>query len=65
MPRVDTYRRLALIRGVTPLLLSPDITTREGITEETKEFMRISGNKSGTVIVFSSISAGQNMLFTD
>jgi hypothetical protein len=34
MPRVDTYRRLALIRGVTPLLLSPDITTREGITEE-------------------------------
>ena len=33
--------------------------------EKTKEFMRISGNNSGTVIVFSSISAEHNMLFTD
>ena len=64
-PRVDTYRRLALIRGVTPLLLPPDITTREEMIEKTKEFMRTSGNNSGTVIVFSSISAEHNMLFTD
>lgn len=64
-PRVDTYRRLALIRGVTPLLLPPDITTREEMIEKTKEFIRISSNTSGTIIVFSSISAEHNMLFTD
>jgi len=64
-PRADTYRRLALIRGVTPLLLSPDVTTREGMIEKAKERLRLPGHPRGTVIVFSSVSAEYNMLFTD
>jgi len=64
-PRIDTYQRLALIRGVTPLLLPPGITTREGMIERTKKFMRAARGQGRTVIVFSSVSAEHNMLFTD
>jgi pyruvate kinase len=64
-PRVATYQRLALIRGVTPLLLSADVTTREGMIEATKARMRATGSQQKTVIVFSSISAQHNMLFTE
>lgn len=63
--RVATYQRLALIRGVTPLLLPPDITTREGMIEATKTLMHAAGSHDVTVIVFSSISARHNMLFTE
>lgn len=63
-PRLDTYRRLALIRGVTPILLPPGITTREDMIEKTKDRIRRSGHQHGTVIVFSSVSAEHNMLFT-
>jgi len=64
-PRIDTYQRLALLRGVTPLLLPADVTTREGMIEATKARMRAAGNHEVTVIVFSSISAQHNMLFTE
>jgi pyruvate kinase len=64
-PRIDTYRRLALIRGVTPLLLSPHITTREEMIAKAKERLQTASGRSRTVIVFSSVSAEHNMLFTD
>ena len=64
-PRVDTYRRLTLLRGVTPLLLPAQISTREEMIEKTKAVLRLSFPKAGTAIVFSSISAQHNMLFTD
>lgn len=64
-PRVDTYRRLALIRGITPLLLPPGTTTRAEMIEKTKEHMRTVGSPARTVMVFSSVSAEQNLLFTD
>lgn len=64
-PRVETYRRLSLIRGVTPLLLPPDITTREEMIATAKERIRDVNSLARTVIVFSSVSAEHNMLFTD
>lgn len=64
-PRIVTYRQLALIRGVTPLLLPQDVTSREEMIEKTKALMRTSGGQGKAVIVFSSISAEQNLLSTD
>ncbi|NOT53950.1 MAG: pyruvate kinase [Deltaproteobacteria bacterium] len=63
--RLDTYRRLALVRGVTPLLLPTDITTREGMIEKTKAVMREHGLQGKKVIIMSSISAEQNLLATE
>ncbi len=63
--RLDTYRRLALLRGVTPLLLPADITTREGMLEKTKAVMRDHGLHGKKVIIMSSISAEQNLLATE
>lgn len=64
-PRINTYRQLALIRGVTPILLPREVTSREKMIEQTKALMRTSGGQGKAVIVFSSISAGQNLLSTD
>jgi pyruvate kinase len=64
-PRVATYQRLALIRGVTPLLLPSHVTTREEMIDATKVLMRAAGSYEDTVIVFSSISAQHNLLFTE
>lgn len=61
----DTYRRLALVRGVTPLLLPAAITTREAMIEKTKEVMRASGLQGKKIIIMSSTSAEQNLLATD
>jgi pyruvate kinase len=61
----DTYRRLALVRGVTPLLLPPEITTREAMIEKTKEIMRAYGLQGKKVVIMSSISTEQNLLATD
>jgi pyruvate kinase len=64
-PRIDTYRRLALIRGVTPLLLHPNVTTREEMIAKAKERLQALLGQTRTVMVFSSVSAEHNMLFTD
>ena len=61
----DTYRRLALVRGVTPLLLPAEITTREAMVEKTKEVMRDYELHGKKVIIMSSISAEQYLLATD
>ena len=63
--RVETYHRLALIRGVTPFLLPTDITTREAMIEKTKEVMCDHGLRGKKVVIISSISAEQNLLETD
>lgn len=63
--RLDTYRRLALVRGVTPLLLPADIITREEMIEKTKAVMRDYGLRGKKVIIMSSISAEQNLLATE
>ncbi len=63
--RVETYRRLALVRGVTPLLLPTDITTREAMIEKTKEVMRDHGLHGKKVVIISSLSPEQNLLETD
>jgi pyruvate kinase len=64
-PRRDTYHRLALVRGVTPLLLPSEITTREAMIEKAKQIMRGYGLQGKKVLIMSSISAEQNLLATD
>jgi pyruvate kinase len=61
----DTYRRLALVRGVTPLLLPTEIMTREAMIEKTKQIMRTYGLQGKKVVIMSSISTEQNLLATD
>ncbi len=61
----DTYRRLTLVRGVTPLLLPTEVSTREAMVEKTKEVMRDYGLRGKKVLIMSSISAEQNLLATD
>jgi len=63
--RSETYQRIALIRGVSPLLLSPDVTTREAMIEKAKERMRAYGLQGKRIVIVSSISAEQNLLATD
>jgi pyruvate kinase len=64
-PRRDTYHRLALVRGVTPLLLPAAITTTEAMIDKAKEIMRDYGLRGKKVLIMSSISAEQNLLATD
>ncbi|MGE0824763.1 MAG: pyruvate kinase [Candidatus Binatia bacterium] len=63
--RLDTYRRLALVRGVTAVLLPADTDTREAMIEKTKDLMRAYGFTGKKVVIVSSISAEQNLLATD
>ena len=64
-PKLETYRQLALVRGVSPLLL-PDIATNRGeMIELTRHFLRQHGWQGKRVIIASSISADRNVLTTD
>lgn len=64
-PRPETYRRLALVRGVNPLLLPAEVQTREAMISRAKEVMRAHGLQGKRVVIVSSISAEQNLLTTD
>lgn len=64
-PRPETYRRLALVRGVTPLLLPAEEPTREAMIQTTKQLMRAHGFQGKKVVIVSSISPDQNLLTTD
>ncbi|MSQ48435.1 MAG: pyruvate kinase [Deltaproteobacteria bacterium] len=63
--RLDTYRRLALVRGVTPVLLPAEIATRGAMIEKTKAVMRDYNLRGKKIVIMSSISAEQNLLATE
>ena len=64
-PKPETYRQLALVRGVAPLLLPETTTNRGEIIELTRRFLRQHGWQGKRVIIASSISADHNVLTTD
>ena len=64
-PRVETYRRLALVRGVTPLLLPTETENREEMVQASKALLRSHGLAGRKVVIVSFISAQQHLLTTD
>ena len=64
-PRVETYRQLALVRGVFPLLLPAEAPTRAEMIETTKGVMREQGFQGKTVVMISSNAPEQNLLTTN
>ena len=64
-PRPETYRRLALVRGVTPLLLPTEMEDREEMLQASKTLLRSHGLKSQKVVIVSFISVEQHLLTTD
>lgn len=64
-PRMETYRRLALLRGVTPMLLPVEAPTRAEMIETTKGVMRAQGLQGKMVVMIASSAPGQNLLTTD
>jgi len=64
-PRPQTYRRLALVRGVVPVLLPAEAGTREEMIRTAREVIRGRGLQGKRVVFVSSISAEQNLLTTD
>lgn len=63
--RVETYQWLALVRGITPLLLPSEVCTREAMIEKAKEAMRAYGLQGKKVVIVSRISTEQNLLATE
>jgi pyruvate kinase len=64
-PRLETYRRLALVRGVTPLLLTTETENREEMVQASKALLRRHGLAGRKVVIVSFISAEQHLLTTD
>ncbi len=64
-PRPETYRRLALVRGVTPLLLPTEMEDREELLQASKTLLRSHGLKGQKVVIVSFISVEQHLLTTD
>ena len=64
-PKLETYRQLALVRGVSPLLLPDTATNRGEMIELTRHFLRQHGWQGKRVIIATSISADHNVLTTD
>ena len=64
-PKLETYRQLALVRGVSPLLLPDTAADRGEMIELTRHFLRQHGWQGKRVIIASSISADRNVLTTD
>jgi pyruvate kinase len=63
-PRPDTYRRLALVRGVAPLLLPAEPETRDGMITTTRAVLGEHGWQGKKAIIVSSSSNEQNVLTT-
>ena len=64
-PRPETYRQLALVRGVTPLLLPTETEDREEMVQASKILLRHHGLGGEKVVIVSFISAEQHLLTTD
>ena len=64
-PRPETYRRLALVRGVTPLLLPTETEDRLEMVQASKTLLRSHGLEGRKVVIVSFISAEQHLLTTD
>jgi pyruvate kinase len=64
-PRPETYRRLALVRGVIPLLLPTETHDRQEMVQASKVLLRAHGLAGRKVVIVSFISAEQHLLTTD
>ena len=64
-PRPETYRRLALVRGVTSLLLPTETEDRLEMVQASKTLLRSHGLEGRKVVIVSFISAEQHLLTTD
>ena len=64
-PKPDVYRQLALVRGVTPILLPHVAPTRREMIDQTRSFLCAHGWQGMRVILVSSVSADHNILTTD
>jgi pyruvate kinase len=64
-PRPETFRQLALVRGVIPLLLPAGEQTRIEMINKTKDALRERGLQGKRAVIVSSISPEQNLLTTD
>ncbi|MGH8008253.1 MAG: pyruvate kinase alpha/beta domain-containing protein, partial [Candidatus Binatia bacterium] len=64
-PRLETYNRLALVRGVTAMRLPAETPTRAEMVSMAKELMRAQGLQGKTVVIVSSSAPEQNLLTTD
>ncbi len=64
-PRPETYQRLALVRGVTPLLLPTETQDRQEMVQASKALLRAHGLAGRKVVIVSFISAEQHLLTTD
>ncbi len=61
-PRPETYRRLALVRGVTPLLMKEQSADREDLMRAARGAVRRMGWKGMRVVFVSSDSSGRHLL---
>jgi pyruvate kinase len=64
-PDAETYRRLALVRGVMPILLPETAQTREEMMHEAGAIMRELGWQSKKVVLVSSTGKERHLLTTD
>ncbi len=63
-PLAETYWRLSLVRGVTPLLLPGGEESRDAMMRSAEVEVRRSGWQGKTAVILSSTSAGRHLLTT-
>ena len=63
-PRPETYRRLSLVRGVTPILLPGPATGRAEIMAATETLLRKTGWEGKRVVLTSRAASDRHIIAT-